>query len=122
MFVDDLCFFQELLVLLVAHIFAFDLLPALDLVHRANNTQELILFEGHLLKRGAALSEGSLKTSLQGKEKITKLIVSFLTGVVLLSLTEKDWAIHGRKIRVKRLYGTVSHGRCHHLVLDLTCV
>mgnify|MGYP001626743373 CR=1 FL=1 len=50
MAVDYLCLFQELLILLICHVFALNLLPAFDLVKRANDAAELILFEICLLK------------------------------------------------------------------------
>ena len=64
MAVDDLGLAEELLVLLVADVFTLDLLPALDLVQRADDAAELLLLEVDLAERVATLAKRALQAGL----------------------------------------------------------
>ena len=71
MAVNNLCFAEKLLILLVSDVFALNFLPALNLVEGADDAAELVFFEVGLLKRVAALSERSLQSCLQRVQQIT---------------------------------------------------
>ena len=64
MAVNNLSLAQKLLVLLVANILSFDLLPALDLVQRADDAAELLLLEVDLAERVATLAKRALQAGL----------------------------------------------------------